>query len=70
MKVDRSLICLRFQQLFVAFCTYFLLKDVILSIVVFSSGLVKEFDAPSRLMEQPSLFGAMVQEYGNRSSDL
>ncbi|PUZ46363.1 hypothetical protein GQ55_7G069300 [Panicum hallii var. hallii] len=39
-------------------------------VLVLDEGLVKEFDAPSRLMEQPSLFGAMVQEYGNRSSDL
>ncbi|RLM73469.1 ABC transporter C family member 14 [Panicum miliaceum] len=39
-------------------------------VLVLDEGLVKEFDAPSRLMEQPSLFGAMVQEYGNRSSNL
>ena len=34
-------------------------------------GLVKEFDAPSRLIEQSSsLFRAMVQEYADRSSNL
>jgi ATP-binding cassette, subfamily C (CFTR/MRP), member 1 len=31
---------------------------------------VKEFDAPSRLIEQPSLFAAMVQEYADRSLNL
>ncbi|KAL6841171.1 hypothetical protein ACP4OV_029140 [Aristida adscensionis] len=39
-------------------------------VLVLDAGLVKEFDAPSRLIEQPSLFGAMVQEYANRSSNL
>ncbi|XP_020188253.1 ABC transporter C family member 4 [Aegilops tauschii subsp. strangulata] len=37
-------------------------------VVVLDAGLVKEFDAPSKLMGRPSLFGAMVQEYANRSS--
>ncbi|ONM18776.1 ABC transporter C family member 14 [Zea mays] len=39
-------------------------------VLVLDAGLVKEFDSPSRLIEQPSLFGAMVQEYANRSSNL
>jgi len=39
-------------------------------VLVLDAGLVKEFDAPSRLIEQPSLFGAMVEEYANRSSNL
>ncbi|KAL6650385.1 hypothetical protein ACP70R_009310 [Stipagrostis hirtigluma subsp. patula] len=39
-------------------------------VLVLDAGLVKEFDAPSRLIEQPTLFGAMVQEYANRSSNL
>lgn len=34
------------------------------------SGLVAEFDAPSKLMRRPSLFGAMVQEYASRSSSV
>ncbi|KAL6650383.1 hypothetical protein ACP70R_009308 [Stipagrostis hirtigluma subsp. patula] len=37
-------------------------------VLVLDAGLVKEFDAPSKLMGRPSLFGAMVQEYANRSS--
>ncbi|XBI88118.1 hypothetical protein VPH35_026113 [Triticum aestivum] len=40
-------------------------------VLVLDAGLVKEFDAPSRLLEQPeSLFVAMVQEYADRSSNL
>ncbi|XP_062225217.1 ABC transporter C family member 4-like [Phragmites australis] len=39
-------------------------------VLVLDAGLVKEFDAPLRLIEQPSLFGAMVQEYATRSSNL
>jgi ATP-binding cassette subfamily C (CFTR/MRP) protein 1 len=39
-------------------------------VLVLDAGLVKEFDAPSRLIEQPSLFGAMVEEYANRSLNL
>ncbi|KAF2932969.1 hypothetical protein DAI22_04g042000 [Oryza sativa Japonica Group] len=39
-------------------------------VLVLDAGLVKEFDSPSRLIEQPSLFGAMVEEYANRSSNL
>lgn len=33
-------------------------------------GWAKEFDAPAKLMERPSLFAALVQEYSNRSSGL
>jgi hypothetical protein len=32
------------------------------------SGSVVEFDAPSKLMRGPSVFGAMVQEYASHSS--
>nr|CAB3483987.1 unnamed protein product [Digitaria exilis] len=39
-------------------------------VLVLDAGMVKEFDAPSWLIEQPSLFGAMVEEYANRSSNL
>lgn len=34
------------------------------------TGLAEEFDNPSRLLERASLFGALVQEYANRSSGL
>ncbi|TVU18150.1 hypothetical protein EJB05_34227, partial [Eragrostis curvula] len=37
-------------------------------VLVLDEGLVKEFDAPAKLMERPSLFGTMVQEYATRSS--
>ncbi|XP_044973529.1 ABC transporter C family member 14-like [Hordeum vulgare subsp. vulgare] len=37
-------------------------------VLVLDAGLVKEFDAPSKLMGRPSVFGAMVQEYSSRSS--
>ncbi|OEL20416.1 ABC transporter C family member 4 [Dichanthelium oligosanthes] len=37
-------------------------------VLVLDAGLVREFDSPSRLMARPSLFGAMVQEYANRST--
>ncbi|KAI8561656.1 hypothetical protein RHMOL_Rhmol04G0357300 [Rhododendron molle] len=36
-------------------------------VLVMDAGLVKEFDAPSQLLERPSLFGALVQEYASRS---
>lgn len=39
-------------------------------VLVIDAGLAKEFDIPSRLLERPSLFGALVQEYSNRSSEL
>ncbi|KAF8387849.1 hypothetical protein HHK36_026511 [Tetracentron sinense] len=39
-------------------------------VLVIDAGRAKEFDNPSRLLERPSLFGALVQEYANRSSGL
>ncbi|CAK9310098.1 unnamed protein product [Citrullus colocynthis] len=39
-------------------------------VLVVDAGLAKEFDKPSRLLERPSLFGGLVQEYANRSTDL
>nr|POF24399.1 abc transporter c family member 14 [Quercus suber] len=39
-------------------------------VLVIDAGRAKEFDKPSRLLEWPSLFGALVQEYANRSSGL
>ncbi|VFQ59625.1 unnamed protein product [Cuscuta campestris] len=39
-------------------------------VLVIDAGKAKEFDRPSRLLERPSLFGALVQEYANRSSQL
>ncbi|XP_077218385.1 ABC transporter C family member 14-like [Tasmannia lanceolata] len=39
-------------------------------VLVIDAGLAKEFDTPSHLLERPSLFGALVQEYANRSSGL
>ncbi|XP_009608983.1 ABC transporter C family member 14 [Nicotiana tomentosiformis] len=39
-------------------------------VLVIDAGIAKEFDKPSRLLERPSLFGALVQEYANRSSEL
>ncbi|XAR57080.1 Xenobiotic-transporting ATPase [Bertholletia excelsa] len=36
-------------------------------VLVMDAGRVKEFDAPARLLERPSLFGALVQEYATRS---
>nr|WEG20082.1 ABCC4 [Lemna turionifera] len=39
-------------------------------VLVVDAGLAAEFDAPSNLIERPSLFGALVQEYANRSSGL
>lgn len=38
-------------------------------VLVVDAGIAKEFDKPSKLLEQPSLFGALVQEYATRSSD-
>ncbi|KAK4256615.1 hypothetical protein QN277_006318 [Acacia crassicarpa] len=37
-------------------------------VLVVDEGYAKEFDTPERLLERPSLFGALVQEYSNRSS--
>ncbi|OAY49526.1 ABC transporter C family member 4 [Manihot esculenta] len=39
-------------------------------VLVIDAGRAKEFDKPSRLLERPSLFGALVQEYANRSAGL
>nr|GLL42576.1 ABC transporter C family member 14 [Ipomoea trifida] len=39
-------------------------------VLVIEAGRAKEFDRPSRLLEWPSLFGALVQEYASRSSEL
>uniref|UniRef100_A0A7I4EJX7 Uncharacterized protein n=1 Tax=Physcomitrium patens TaxID=3218 RepID=A0A7I4EJX7_PHYPA len=37
-------------------------------VLVFDSGVLKEFDAPSRLLEQPdSLFAAVIREYSEHS---
>ncbi|KAG6415306.1 hypothetical protein SASPL_122712 [Salvia splendens] len=39
-------------------------------VLVIDAGLAKEFDSPGHLLERPSLFGALVQEYANRSAEL
>ncbi|CAK7348295.1 unnamed protein product [Dovyalis caffra] len=39
-------------------------------VLVIDAGWAKEFDKPSRLLERPTLFGALVQEYANRSAGL
>ncbi|KAL6884691.1 hypothetical protein ACP4OV_010627 [Aristida adscensionis] len=39
-------------------------------VLVIDAGLAREFDSPANLIERPSLFGALVQEYANRSSDV
>nr|QVT92339.1 ABC transporter [Salvia miltiorrhiza] len=39
-------------------------------VLVIDAGLAKEFDTPGHLLERPSLFGALVQEYANRSAEL
>ncbi|PHU21968.1 ABC transporter C family member 4 [Capsicum chinense] len=39
-------------------------------VLVVDAGIAKEFDKPTHLLERPSLFGALVQEYANRSSEL
>ncbi|KAK6940974.1 ABC transporter type 1, transmembrane domain [Dillenia turbinata] len=39
-------------------------------VLVIDAGYAKEFDAPSHLLKRPSLFGALVQEYANRSTAL
>ncbi|KAG6575835.1 ABC transporter C family member 4, partial [Cucurbita argyrosperma subsp. sororia] len=38
-------------------------------VLVVDAGLAKEFDKPSKLLERPSLFGGLVQEYASRSTD-
>ncbi|KAF2298428.1 hypothetical protein GH714_023557 [Hevea brasiliensis] len=39
-------------------------------VLVIDAGWAKEFDKPSHLLERPSLFRALVQEYANRSARL
>ncbi|XWS46668.1 hypothetical protein CRYUN_Cryun14cG0087500 [Craigia yunnanensis] len=39
-------------------------------VLVVDAGRAKEFDKPSRLLERPTLFAALVQEYANRSDGL
>ncbi|KAK9139349.1 hypothetical protein Scep_009030 [Stephania cephalantha] len=39
-------------------------------VLVIDAGRAREFDKPSSLLERPSLFAALVQEYANRSSGL
>ncbi|XP_020210396.1 ABC transporter C family member 14 [Cajanus cajan] len=39
-------------------------------VLVIDAGRAKEFDKPSNLLQRQSLFGALVQEYANRSSGL
>ncbi|XP_057868476.1 ABC transporter C family member 14 [Cryptomeria japonica] len=39
-------------------------------VLVVDAGIAKEFDKPSKLLEHPSLFGALVQEYATRSCDV
>ncbi|KAI9112741.1 hypothetical protein K1719_016244 [Acacia pycnantha] len=39
-------------------------------VLVIDAGRAKEFDKPSKLLQRPSLFGALVQEYANRSLEL
>nr|QGP74111.1 ABCC transporter [Sedum alfredii] len=39
-------------------------------VLVVDAGIAKEFDSPTRLLEWPSLFAALVQEYANRSSGI
>ncbi|KMT05991.1 hypothetical protein BVRB_7g164780 [Beta vulgaris subsp. vulgaris] len=37
-------------------------------VLVIDAGKAREYDPPSHLLGRPSLFGALVQEYSNRSS--
>ncbi|XP_022935300.1 ABC transporter C family member 14-like [Cucurbita moschata] len=39
-------------------------------VLVIDAGKAKEFDRPSQLLQRATLFGALVQEYANRSLDL
>ncbi|KAK7284652.1 hypothetical protein RJT34_19402 [Clitoria ternatea] len=39
-------------------------------VLVVDAGQAKEFDKPSNLLQRQSLFGALVQEYANRSTGL
>lgn len=53
------------------FCVFLMFRWIVsvfqIRLRLFRAGRVKEFDAPSRLLERPSLFGALVQEYASRS---
>ncbi|KAL4383983.1 hypothetical protein GQ457_15G021760 [Hibiscus cannabinus] len=39
-------------------------------VLVMDAGKAKEFDKPSRLLERPTVFAALVQEYADRSARL
>ncbi|MBA0553688.1 hypothetical protein Golob_012843 [Gossypium lobatum] len=39
-------------------------------VLVMDAGRAKEFEPPSRLLERPTLFAALVQEYADRSAGL
>ncbi|KAK1558476.1 hypothetical protein Q3G72_002759 [Acer saccharum] len=39
-------------------------------VLVIDAGWAKEFDKPSRLLERPTIFASLVQEYSNRSEEL
>ncbi|KAK8630776.1 hypothetical protein V6N13_079552 [Hibiscus sabdariffa] len=39
-------------------------------VLVVDAGKTKEFDKPSRLLERPTVFAALVQEYADRSTGL
>ncbi|GMJ01076.1 ATP-binding cassette C14, multidrug resistance-associated protein 10 [Hibiscus trionum] len=39
-------------------------------VLVVDAGRAKEFDKPSRLLEKPTVFAALVQEYADRSAGL
>ncbi|MCE3215722.1 ABC transporter C member 14 [Datura stramonium] len=39
-------------------------------VVVIDDGWAKEFDRPATLLESPSLFASLIQEYSNRSTGL
>ncbi|XP_057426773.1 ABC transporter C family member 4-like [Lotus japonicus] len=39
-------------------------------VLVVDAGRTKEFNKPSNLLQRQSLFGALVQEYANRSTGL
>lgn len=39
-------------------------------VLVIDAGKAKEFDSPARLLERPSLFAALVQEYALRSAGI
>ncbi|MEI4889668.1 hypothetical protein, partial [Klebsiella pneumoniae] len=39
-------------------------------VLVVDAGRAREFDKPAHFLARPSLFGALVQEYANRSAGL